>query len=100
MEIECKNRGCRKNIYQDIYQVGNVIENHGMVFLVCQQNYSSGKPKKYFLISLGTGIVATGMYNSLDDLRKAAEDERDRLVKAKLIVDYKLDGDTEDEDTK
>ena len=29
MEIECKNRGCRKNIYQDIYQVGNVIEHNG-----------------------------------------------------------------------
>ena len=55
---------------KELYQVGNVIENHGMVFLVCQQNYSSGKPKKYFLISLGTGIVATGMYNSLEDLKK------------------------------
>ena len=98
MEIECKNRCCRKNIYQDIYQVGNVIENHGIVFLVCQQNYSSDKLKKYFLISLETGIVATGIYNSLEDLKKAAEDEKDRLVKAKLIIDYKLDGDAEDED--
>ena len=87
-----------KRELKELYQVGNVIENHGMVFLVCQQNYSSGKPKKYFLISLETGIVATGMYNSLDDLRKAAEDESDRLVKAKLIVDCKL-GDAEDEDT-
>lgn len=87
-----------KRELKELYQVGNVIENHGMVFLVCQQNYSSGKPKKYFLISLEAGIVATGMYNSLDDLRKAAEDERDRLVKAKLIVDCKL-GDAEDEDT-
>ena len=87
-----------KRELKELYQVGNVIENHGMVYLVCQQNYSSGKPKKYFLISLETGIVATGMYNSLDDLRKAAEDERDRLVKAKLIVDCKL-GDAEDEDT-
>ena len=82
-----------KRELKELYQVGNVIENHGMVFLVCQQNYSSGKPKKYFLISLEAGIVATGMYNSLDDLRKAAEDERDRLVKAKLIVDCKLDRD-------
>ena len=87
-----------KRELKELYQVGNVIENYGMVFLVCQQNYSSGKPKKYFLISLEAGIVATGMYNSLDDLRKAAEDERDRLVKAKLIVDCKL-GDAEDEDT-
>ena len=86
-----------KRELKELYQVGNVIENYGMVFLVCQQNYSSGKPKKYFLISLETGLVATGMYNSLDDLRKAAEDERDRLVKAKLIVDCKL-GDAEDED--
>ena len=87
-----------KRELKELYQVGNVIENHGMVFLVCQQNYSSGKPKKYFLISLETGIVATGIYNSLEDLKKAAEDERDRLVKAKLIVDYKLDGDEESED--
>ena len=82
-----------KRELKELYQVGNVIENHGMVFLVCQQNYSSGKPKKYFLISLETGIVATGIYNSLEDLKKAAEDERDRLVKAKLIVDCKLDRD-------
>ena len=87
-----------KRELKELYQVGNVIVNHGMVFLVCQQNCSSGKPKKYFLISLETGIVATGMYNSLDDLRKAAEDERDRLVKAKLIVDCKV-GDAEDEVT-
>ena len=86
-----------KRELKELYQVGNVIENHGMVFLVCQQNYSSGKPKKYFLISLEAGIVATGIYNSLEDLKKAAEDERDRLVKAKLIVDCKL-GDAEDED--
>ena len=94
MEIEYRNEDYKN---KNMYQVGNMIENHGMVFLVCQQNYSSGKPKKYFLISLGTGIVATGMYNCLDDLKKAAEDEEDRLVKAKLIVDCKLDGDTEDE---
>lgn len=62
-------------------------------FLVCQQIYSSGKLKKYFLISLETGIVASGMYNSLENLKKATGSERDRLVKAKLIVDYKLDGD-------
>ncbi len=98
MEIEFKQEDCRNK--GNMYQVGNMIENHGMVFLVCQQNYSSGIYKKYFLISLRTGIVATGMYNSLEDLKKAAEDERDRLVKAKLIIDYKLDGDTEDEDIK
>ena len=86
-----------KRELKELYQVGNVIENHGIVFLVCQQNYSSDKLKKYFLISLETGIVATRIYNSLEDLKKAAEDEKDRLVKAKLIVDCKL-GDAEDED--
>lgn len=74
-------------------QVGNVIEYEGSVFLLCQQTYSSGKYKKYFFVSLRTGDVATGMYNSLDDLRKATENEKDRLVKAKLIIDHKLDED-------
>lgn len=91
MEIEFKQEECKNK--ENMYQVGNVIEYDGSVFLLCQQIYGSGKYKKYFFISLRTGIVATGMYNSLEDLRKATENERDRLVKAKLIIDHKLDED-------
>lgn len=91
MEIEFKQEEFRNK--ENMYQVGNVIEDDGSVFLVCQQIYGSGNYKKYFFISLRTGNVATGMYNSLGDLKKATENERDRLVKAKLIIDRKLDGD-------
>lgn len=91
MEIEYKQEECKNK--ENMYQVGNVIEYEGSVFLLCQQTYSSGKYKKYFFVSLRTGDVATGMYNSLDDLKKATENERDRLVKAKLIIDHKLDED-------
>lgn len=91
MEIEYKQEECKNK--ENMYQVGNVIEDEGSFFLLCQQTYSSGNLKKYFFVSLRTGNVATGMYNSLDDLKKATENERDRLVKAKLIIDHKLDGD-------
>lgn len=40
------------------------------------------------------------MYESLKELKLTVGDEGDTLVKAKLIVDYKLDGDVEDENTK
>lgn len=92
MKIEYKNRGYRK----DIYQVGNVIENDGVVYLVCHSNECA----KYFLINLYTAAVSSGMYESLKELAQAVGDKDDTLVKAKLIVDYKIDGGTEDEDTK
>ncbi|UVX35091.1 MAG: hypothetical protein [Bacteriophage sp.] len=38
------------------------------------------------------------MYESLKELKQAAGDEEDTLVKTKLIVDYKLDGSVGDED--
>lgn len=40
------------------------------------------------------------MYGSLEELAQAAGDKDDILVKAKVIVDYKLDGGAGDEDTK
>lgn len=43
---------------------------------------------------------AMKMYESLKELKLTVGDEDDTLVKAKLIVDYKLDGDAEDENTK
>jgi len=93
MEIEYKNENYRG---ENIYKVGNVIENDGVIYLVCQKAVPDGYTK-YFLISLPTAIVSSGMYDSLEGLKQAAIDKDDTLVKAKLIVDYKL-GDTEDED--
>lgn len=37
------------------------------------------------------------MYESLKELKLAVGNKNDTLVKAKLIVDYKLDGGAEDE---
>lgn len=96
MEIEYRNEEYRD---RNIYKVGNVIENHGVVYLVCQRDASNGGAK-YFLMNLYTATLASGMYGSLEELTQAAGSEDDTLVKAKLVVDYKIDGDTEDEDTK
>lgn len=97
MEIECKNRGCRKNIYQDIYQVGNVIEHNGNFYLVSYQT-NPGVYVKYFLVDLSNGWMdGNKMYESLEELAEEFKLYEPRLVKAKLTVDYKLVGDAEDE---
>lgn len=92
MEIEYKNEDYKN---KNVYKVGNVIEDNGAIYLVCQKNFSN-KYTKYFLISLKTAIVSSEMYESLKELKQAVGNKDDTLVKAKLIVDYKLDGDTED----
>ena len=86
MEIEYKNENYRD---KSIYKIGNVIENDGIVYLVCHSNECA----KYFLINLYTATASSRMYESLEELAQAAGDKNDKLVKAKLIVDYKLDGD-------
>lgn len=91
MKIEYRNKEYKN---ENIYKVGNVIENDGVVYLVCH-GYA-----KYFLMNLYTATLSSGMYGSLEGLAQAAGDKDDKLVKAKLIVDYKLDGGSEDEDTK
>lgn len=96
MKIEYRNEGYRN---ENIYKVGNVIVNDGSVYLICQKTAHNGC-KKYFLIDLYTATVSSAMYESLKELERTAGDEEDKLVKAKLIVDYKLDGGSEDEDTK
>ena len=96
MEIEYRNEDYKN---KNIYKVGNVIEDDGAIYLVCQKTFSN-KCTKYFLISLKTAIVSSEMYESLKELKLAVGNKNDTLVKAKLIVDYNLDGDTEDEDTK
>lgn len=96
MKIEYRNEDYRN---ENIYKVGNVIVDDGSVYLVCQKTTYNGC-KKYFLINLYTATVSSKMYESLKELKQAAGDEEDTLVKAKLIVDYKLDGGAGDEDTK
>lgn len=96
MKIEYRNEDYKD---KDIYKVGNVIEDNGSTYLVCQKSTYNGC-KKYFLIDLYTATVSSEMYESLKELELTAGNKNDRLVKAKLIVDYKLDGGLEDEGTK
>lgn len=96
MKIEYRNEDYRN---ENIYKVGSVIEDDGNVYLVCQKATYNGC-KKYFLINLYTATISSEMYESLKELAQAVGDKDDTLVKAKLIVDYKIDGGTEDEDTK
>jgi hypothetical protein len=88
MEIEYRNENYKN---ENIYKVGNVIENDGVVYLVCRGH------AKYFLMNLYTATLSSGMYGSLEELVQAAGDKDDTLVKAKVVVDYKIDGGTEDE---
>lgn len=100
MEIEYKNVNYGK---KDIFQVGNVFEHDGAIYLV-SKNVTPGEHTKYFLVNLKYAALGSKMYESLDELAQARisvwSDVKSeiKLVKAKLIVDYKLDGDTEDED--
>lgn len=94
MEIEHKNRNYKS--FEDIYQVGNVIIHLGYPCLVTKMGFLGSL--KYFLVSLKDGDVDTGICDSLEELARKFGNANDRLVKAKLILDYKLDGDTEDED--
>ena len=90
----------RKNIkYRDggIFQVGNVIEHNGDFYLVSYQT-NPGVYVKYFLVDLSNGwMYENKMYDSLEELSMEFNVVKPRLVKAKLTVDYKLDGGTEDE---
>ena len=47
MEIEYRNEDYKN---KNIYKVGNVIEDDGAIYLVCQKTFSN-KCTKYFLIS-------------------------------------------------
>lgn len=96
MKIEYRNEDYKN---KNIYKVGSVIEDDGNVYSVCQKATYNGC-KKYFLINLYTATISSEMYESLKELAQAVGDKDDTLVKAKLIVDYKIDGGTEDEDTK
>lgn len=91
MEIEYKNR---KFKIKDIYQVGNVISRSGKIFLVAETAYF-GKTE-YCFVNLENGKIFTPMFKNLERLYLDYGRSEDRLVKAKLTIDYKLDEDTED----
>ena len=97
MEIEYKNKDYRK---KNIFRVGNVIEHDDFIYLV--SSYANpGVFIKYFLVDLVNGwTYRNKMYDSLEELSREFDVAKTRLVKTKLIVDYKLDGGAEDEDTK
>lgn len=92
MEIEYKNQELVKNIYQ----VGNVISRFNITFLVAKTRYV--EKKGYCFVNLINGEIITPICRSLEVLYKNYGVDQDRLVKAKLTIDYKLNGDTEDED--
>lgn len=98
MKIEYKNKNYEK---KDIFQVGNVFEHDGAIYLV-SRNVTPGECTKYFLVNLKYAALGSKMYESLDELAQArisvwSDSKAEiKLVKAKLIVDYKL-GDEEDE---
>lgn len=93
MEIEHKNVDYAND---NIYQVGNVISRFNITFLVAKTRYV--EEKGYCFVNLINGEIITPICRSLEVLYKNYGCYQDRLVKAKLTVDYKLDGDTEDED--
>ena len=74
-----------------------MIEHNGDFYLVSYQT-NPGVYVKYFLVDLSNGwMYENKMYDSLEELSMEFNVVKPRLVKAKLIVDYKLDGGTEDE---
>ena len=91
MEIEYKNSV--KDISEGIYKVGNVISRFGSPFLVACDD-----AEFYCLVDLSNGRIFTPRCATLKILAEGYGSVGDKLVKAKLTVDYKLDGDEESED--
>ena len=90
MEIERKNVDYVSN---GIYKVGNVFSRSGTPILVAEDNQYGG----YCFIDLSDAKIFTPYCATLKTLAEGYGSVGDKLVKAKLTVDYKLDGDTEDE---
>lgn len=88
MEIELKNVAYANN---DIYQVGNVFSRSGTPFLVVKIEHEPVNVS-YGFVDLEKAKMTTPCA-SLEILAKQYGFSGDTLVKAKLTVDYKLDGD-------
>lgn len=93
MEIEYKNSV--KDISKGIYKMGNVISRFRSPLLVARDDAGF-----YCLVDLNNGRIFTPRCAGLDILAEDYGSVGDKLVKAKLTVDYKLDGGAEDEDAK
>ena len=84
MEIEYRNSV--KDISEGIYQVGNVISRFGSPFLVARDDAGF-----YCLVDLSNGRIFTPRCATLKILAEGYGSVGDKLVKTKLIVDYKLE---------
>lgn len=80
---------------KDIYQVGNVIKDNTNTLYLIVGNVEDG----YAMVNLTNNNV-TEKVSTLEELADIYGEDEDVLVNAKLIVDYKLDGDTLNEDSK
>lgn len=78
MIIEHKIKEFKVN--KDIYQVGNVIENNGVYFLI------GALKSQFFVFDLKQNDVY-GIYDSLEELVKKFPENNDRLVNAKLVIE-------------
>lgn len=91
MEIEYKNS--IKDMSKGIYKVGNVISRFGSPFLVARDDVGF-----YCLVDLSNGRIFTPRCASLETVAEGHGSIGDKLVKAKLIVEYKLEGGAEYEE--
>lgn len=65
--------------YKDIYQVGNVIENNGVYFLIGTLR------SKFIVLDLKQNDVYD-TYDSLEELIEKFPESNDRLVEAKVVI--------------
>lgn len=91
MEIEYKNSV--KDVSKGIYKAGNVISRFGSPFLVACDDKGF-----YCLVDLSNGRIFTPRCASLETVAEDYGSVGDKLVKAKLAVTYKPEGDAEDEE--
>ena len=89
MEIEYKN--LVKDTSKGIYKVGNVISRFGTPFLVARDDAGF-----YCLVDLSNGRIFTPKCASLEIVAEDYGSVGDKLVKAKLTVEYKPDRGAED----
>lgn len=91
MEIEYKNSV--KDMSKGIYKVGNVISRFGSPFLVARDDTGF-----YCFVDLSNGRIFTPRCASVEEVAEDHGSIGDKLVKAKLTVAYKPEGDAEDEE--
>lgn len=83
MKIETNKKTMSK---EELYQVGNVIEECGDLYLVIKV-YNENGPSKYGLVDLKANYLYSDIHNSLKELADDCYTTRDRLVRGKLVID-------------